>query len=131
MEAVCLRITRGMDLKQEIIKAARESGIKCGAVLCAVGCVSRARLRCADGKTIIGIDEPCEIVSMTGTVSSERCHLHVSLAKSDLTVIGGHLVDGCIVNTTCELIIGIVDGYRIEKVFDCDTGYDELAFIKE
>ena len=74
------------------------------------------------------IEEPCEIVSLFGTVSAARCHLHISLAREDLGVIGGHLVEGCIVNTTCELVIGVLDGWRIETEWDEATGYDELIF---
>lgn len=130
-EHICIRLKRGMDLKKEIVKIAQAEDIACGSAICAVGCLSSAKVRSADGRTVIGINEPCEIVSLTGTVSSARCHLHISLAKSDLTVVGGHLVEGCIVNTTCELIIAKVDGYHINKYFDETTCYNELEFIKE
>ena len=131
MVHICVRLTRGDDLKQEIMRIARDNDIACGAIVCAVGCLSRARLRTADGVTDKDINEPCEIVSVTGTVSRERCHVHVSLAKSDMSVIGGHLVEGCIVNTTCELVIEVIKGYTVKKVFDESTGYNELEFIKE
>ena len=80
---------------------------------------------------VVDIPERCEIVSATGTVSRERCHVHISVAGADLRVMGGHLVEGCVVNTTCELVIGIVSGYSINKVFDESTGYNELEFVKE
>ncbi len=131
MKTVCIRLNRGKDVKAELKRIAAERHIACGAVVCGVGCLTSARLRCADGKTVYDIDEPCEIVSLMGTVSENRCHLHISLAKTDLSVIGGHVMDGCIVNTTCELIIGIADGMRITSRFDAETGYNELDFIKE
>ena len=109
-------------------RIAEENDIECGFVLSGVGCLSQARIRCADGKSVFTIDDPCEIVSLTGTVGRERCHLHISLAKADLSVTGGHLMDGCIVNTTCELIIGIAEGYCIGSRFDPTTGYDEIVF---
>ena len=59
-------------------------------------------------------------------VSEKRCHLHVAFSKEDLTVVGGHLVEGCIINTTCELVIGEQEGYVYDVVFDEETGYDEL-----
>ena len=36
---------------------------------------------------------------------------------------------GCIVNTTCELVIAEIPGTVIEKEFDDETGYEELVFI--
>lgn len=131
MSCICVRLQRGSDLKKSISELADKNDIRCGFILSAVGCLRRARLRCADGETIYTIDEPCEIVSLTGTVSSKRCHLHISLAKTDLSVIGGHLAEGCIVNTTCELIVGTAEGYSINKRFDQETGYNELEFVKE
>lgn len=130
-KTVCVRLKRGADIRCEIEKAAAENGIGCGAVLCGVGCVSKARLRCADGKTVMDINEPCEIVSLAGTVSKERCHIHASLAKADLSVVGGHLAYGCLVNTTCELILIGADGWTINKEFDEETGYEEAVFVKE
>ena len=130
-DTVCIRLERGADLRAEIEKAAEENGFRCGALLSAVGCVSCARLRCADGKTIVEINEPCEIVSATGTVSEQRCHVHISLAKADLSVGGGHLAYGCIVNTTCELILVKASGWRLVEEFDENTGYNEAVFVRE
>jgi len=128
MRTVCKRLRRGDDLMAEIKKLCKERGISAGVVLSAVGCVSRARLRDASGVNIREIDRHMEIVSLNGTVSAARCHLHIALSAEDLSTIGGHLVEGCIINTTCELVIGILDGiiYGIEQ--DDETGYDEIVF---
>lgn len=65
---------------------------------------------------------------MTGTVSENRCHIHISLSKEDLSTIGGHMTEGCIVNTTCELVIGELEGTQIVEEFDVKTGYGEAVF---
>ena len=44
------------------------------------------------------------------------------------TTIGGHLCEGCVINTTCELVVAEIPGTVIEKEFDGETGYDELVF---
>ncbi len=98
-----------------------------GVVLSGVGCVSRGRVRDAGGVNMVDIPEPMEIVSLMGTVSEKRCHLHVAFAKEDLSVIGGHLVRGCIINTTCELVIGVLESCVYDVEFDGETGYDELV----
>lgn len=128
MRTVCRRLHRGDDLLQSIRSLAAEYAVEAGVVLSGVGCVSRGVVRDASGVRLRAVDEPCEIVSLNGTVSQTRCHLHIALSKEDLSTVGGHLVEGCIVNTTCELVIGILDGWRYGVEQDNETGYDELVF---
>ena len=124
----CIRLRRGADLLLSIREIAREKHIAAGVILSAVGCISLGRLRDASGVTIREIAEHCEILSLDGTVSEERCHLHLGLAREDLSAIGGHLCPGCIINTTCELIIAELPGITIQEEQDPETGYDELIF---
>jgi len=123
-----VRLHRGDDLLCSIKELAIEKQIKAGVVLSAVGCVLQARLRDASGVNIRDIEEHCEIVSLNGTVSAKRCHLHLALSKEDLSTVGGHLVEGCIINTTCELVICELPGQKIDVEFDNETGYKELIF---
>ena len=126
----CIRLHRGDDLLLSIRKLAEEKHISAGVVLSAVGCISQGRVRDASGVTIRDIEEHCEILSLDGTVSETRCHLHISLSREDLTAIGGHLCTGCIINTACELIIAELPGIRYDVEEDPETGYDELIFCK-
>lgn len=127
----CVRLHRGDDLLLSIKKLCREKRISAGVVLSAVGCISQGRVRDASGVTIREIGDHCEIVSLNGTVSDVRCHLHIALSKEDLSTIGGHLCPGCIINTTCELVIGQLPGvsYGVEQ--DVQTGYEELIFMED
>lgn len=127
----CVRLHRGDDLLLSIYEICKEKNIKAGTVLSAVGCISKGKVRDASGITIRDILEDCEIVSLNGTVSAKRCHLHISLSKENLSTIGGHLVEGCIVNTTCELIIAELPDIKIDVEDDPETGYDELIFVKQ
>jgi len=124
----CIRLKRGEDLLESMKQICAVKNIRAGVVLSGVGCILKGRVRDASGVTIREIEEHCEIVSLNGTVSAQRCHVHVALSKEDLSTIGGHLCSGCIVNTTCELIIGELPEicYGVEE--DPETGYDELIF---
>ena len=124
----CVRLHRGEDLLLSIRHLAQQNGIRAGVVLSAVGCISRGRVRDASGVTIRDILEHCEIVSLNGTVSAARCHLHIALSREDLSTIGGHLTEGCIINTTCELVIAELPGLSFGVEQDAKTGYDELIF---
>ena len=124
----CVRLRRGDDLMLSIQALCREKHIAAGVVLSAVGCISKGSVRDASGVTIREISDHCEIVSLNGTVSEQRCHLHISLSKEDLSTIGGHLCPGCIINTTCELVIAELPGVRFGAEEDPETGYKELIF---
>ena len=124
----CVRLRRGDDLMLSIKELCREKDIAAGVVLSAVGCISTGRVRDASGVTIREVRDHCEIVSLNGTVSAQRCHLHIALSKEDLSTIGGHLCTGCIINTTCELVIAELPGIRYGVEEDLETGYDELIF---
>lgn len=126
MKTYAVRLRRGADLLQSIEAFCVEHQIRAGVLLSGVGCVTKASIRDAGGVNIVSVDEAMEIVSLMGTVSEKRCHLHVSFAKEDLSVIGGHLVAGCMINTTCELVIGELRDYVYDVEFDEETGYDEL-----
>ena len=131
MKTICIRLHRGDDLLLAIRNIAKEHKIPAAVVLSSVGCISRGRVRDASGVTIRNIPDHCEILSLNGTVSQNRCHLHIALSKEDLSTVGGHLCEGCIINTTCELVLGILDGWHIDTEFDKETGYDELIFRED
>lgn len=130
MKTVCRRLHRGDDLLLSIRTLCEREKIDAAVVLSAVGCVSRAVLRDAGGLNLRSVDEPCEIVSLNGTASRMRCHLHLALSREDLSVIGGHMMPGCIVNTTCELVLGVLEHMRFDVEQDAQTGYDELIFTE-
>ncbi len=128
MKIHSVRLHRGEDLLKRIKELAVQKDIQAGVVLSAVGCVEKARLRDASGVTIREVNEHCEIVSLNGTISATRCHLHLALSKEDLSTIGGHMKEGCIINTTCELVVAELPRQKIDVEFDEETGYDELIF---
>lgn len=127
-KVICRRLRRGQDLLGEIRAIAAEQGLQGAVIASAVGCLSRACLRDASGLRVRQVEEPCEILNLTGTVSAARVHLHLSLAKEDLSAIGGHLMPGCLVNTTCELVL-LETGWRFGVEEDPKTGYDEVIFL--
>ena len=130
MKTVCRRLHRGDDLLLSIRTLCEREKIDAAVVLSAVGCVTRAVLRDAGGVNLRSVDEPCEIVSLNGTASRTRCHLHLALSREDLSTIGGHMMPGCIVNTTCELVLGVLEHMRFDVEQDAQTGYDELIFTE-
>lgn len=124
----CIRLKRGEDLMESIRQVCRLKNIRAGVVLSGVGCILEGRIRDASGVNIRHITEHCEIVSLNGSVSAKRCHIHIALSREDLSTIGGHLCPGCIINTTCELVLAELPGVSYDVEQDGETGYDELIF---
>lgn len=123
----CFRLHRGDDLLGGIQAYADSHAIRAGAVISAVGCLTRWEVRDASGVDVQHGVEDVEIVSLMGTVSMNGSHLHASFARRDLSVFGGHLRAGCSVNTTAEIVLAELPGVEFSRAPDDTTGYDELV----
>ena len=130
VKELAVRLKRGMDLKRSIQDLCIEKGIDTAIVLSAVGCVYEAKFRLAKGESFYESKEDYEIVSMTGTISKGKAHIHISLADETGKCIGGHLEKGCLVDTTCELVLGILEEYETKREYDPESGYDEIVFTR-
>lgn len=122
----CVRLKNGEDLKKAIENYSIKNKVS-GVILCCVGCLNALNIRLADGKDTLKKIGKFEIVSMTGTLSKDGVHIHISVADEIGNTLGGHLKNGCIVNTTAEICILILDNYEFKREFDRETGYDELV----
>ena len=128
MKTHAFRLTYGTDLRKGIEDYCAERSVKAAAVIACVGCVYRAVMRLADGKTVREYDGHYEIVSLTGTLSANGAHMHISLADEEGMVIGGHLAYGSLINTTAEVVLAALDDeYEFSREYDETTGYDELV----
>ncbi|HEY4496633.1 MAG TPA: PPC domain-containing DNA-binding protein [Candidatus Paceibacterota bacterium] len=127
MRQISIRLKPLDDLKEEIVKLAEVKNIKAGILLSAVGSLSRASLRMAGGGEIKDRSADFEIVSATGTISKNGCHIHVIVSDKDGNCLGGHLNFGSIVRTTVELVILIFDDTEYKRLPDEETGYKELV----
>lgn len=124
------RLQPNQDLKNSLTEFVERQGIEAGFVLTAVGSLKQANLRFAGQNTPQLFEERFEIVSLVGTLSLHGSHLHLALANYEGKMIGGHLLEGCIIYTTAEVIIGASGNYRFVRSFDEQTGFLELE-IKE
>jgi predicted DNA-binding protein with PD1-like motif len=126
------RLKPGQDLFDEIEHFAAEKRIDAGCVLCAVGSLTHATLRLADRDFYTEYDGHFEIVSLTGTVSIYGSHLHVSISDGDGNTIGGHLVSGCKIYTTAEIVLAIFEDLVYKReLLENDSGYEELVVRKK
>jgi uncharacterized protein len=117
------------DIKVELNSFLDENQISSAAIISAVGSVKEYALRVSDGSTVIRGSENREIVSLSGILTKDGIHVHVSLSGLDGLVIGGHLMEGCLVHTTLELVFISIE-IDLTRKYDPITGYKELVLKK-
>jgi predicted DNA-binding protein with PD1-like motif len=130
MQTYTFRLKAGQDLFDEIEAFVKERHIEAGCVLSSVGSLTHATLRLANRDYYNEYEGHFEIVSMTGTVSIHGSHLHVSISDGDGATVGGHLVSGCKIYTTAEMVLAVFEGVVYKREFAADSGYEELAVYK-
>ncbi len=122
----CFRLTAGMDLKKEIESYAIKNNLS-GVVLSCVGSLQHIKVRLAEGADFLEKTDHFEIVSLTGTLSKDGVHLHIAVSDANGQTLGGHLKDGCLVYTTAEICLLELQNITFSRVFDKETGYQELV----
>ena len=126
IQAHTFRLKPKQDLFKEIKTFVDEKGIEAGIILACVGSLTTATLRLANSTSYNTIKGPFEIVSLTGTVSTHGSHLHISISNGDGPTIGGHLVGGCLIYTTAEIVIAEFPEIVYKREYCEDSGHAEL-----
>ena len=126
MKTYAIRLKPNQDLREELEKFSMSNKISAGFILTCVGSLKKANLRLGCGNITKTFDEEFEIVSLVGTLSPDGVHIHISLSDNEGNTIGGHLMKGCIIHTTAEIVIAETDEYSFSREFDEQTGFKEL-----
>jgi uncharacterized protein len=122
-----LRLPPGADLRDALQAALAERGAKAAFVVAGIGSLKPARLRLAGAADAFVLGGDCEILTLSGTLSPDGPHLHLSVSDAQGRVFGGHAVAGCTVRTTAEVLIAWLDGWTFAREADAATGYAELV----
>jgi predicted DNA-binding protein with PD1-like motif len=122
-----LRLPPGADLRAALQAVLAERAAQAAFVVAAIGSLRPARLRLAgaDGEHVVEGDS--EILTLSGTLSPDGPHLHISVADAQGRVFGGHVLAGCTVRTTAEVLLVLLPQWQFERRHDARPGYDELA----
>lgn len=122
-----VRLEPGDDLRRSLEALCRDHFPDGAFVVCGIGSLDSPRLRFAatDGETVV--DGPCELVTLSGSVTLDGAHLHMTVASGDGAVLGGHVAYGNAVRTTVEALLCEPAGWTLHRVQDHRTGYLELA----
>lgn len=122
------RLLPGDDLYLELLTLAKEWPAAC--LLSCVGSLKLLSLRLAGAEQEKMLQGPFEILSLSGTCCPSGLHLHICVADKEGRVFGGHLKQGSIIETTAEIVVGILDDTCFTREADDETGYLELVVKK-
>lgn len=123
---IAFRLKPGQDLKQSIDSIVKVNNIQAGWINTCVGSLTEYQIRFANQEKGYSDKGHFEIVSLVGTLSVNGSHLHIALSDSTGKTIGGHLLEGCKVYTTVEMVIGTSDQLIFERAEDGTTPWKEL-----
>ncbi len=129
MDVITIRLRPGQDLKEELDQLVKERRLEAACILTCVGSLTTAVLRYANQENTKKLEGHFEIVSLTGVLSRHGSHYHIGIADEQGTSYGAHLMEGCIIYTTAEIVIGIMSDHSFLRTFDPQTGYPELEIV--
>ena len=121
-----VRLCPGDDLRAAIQALAVEGVGGSAFVVAGIGSLTAAQLRFAGEAQGTRVPGPLEIVSLSGTATPDGAHLHMAVSDAQGRVWGGHVLAGCEVRTTAELLLADLPGWRLVREHDPVTGYAEL-----
>ena len=127
MKTLPLRLCPGDDLRAALDAALASTGAEAAFVVSGIGSLREARVRFAGREAAHHVVGDLEILTLSGTLGRDGSHLHASLADADGRVFGGHVAPGCVVRTTAEILVVVLDEVRFAREADPRTGYAELA----
>lgn len=118
------RIDRGEDLLKSIRKAIEDAKLDTGIVISGVGSLLKARIHMVASNDFpprddfLDFEGPLEIVSLQGIIANGEPHLHISIVNRDFKSFSGHLEEGCLILSICEVaILKVEDPKVIRTVF--------------
>ena len=126
--AYALRLRPGDDLRDALLAYVAANRIEAGALLTCVGSLTDVSLRLANQETATQYRGHFEIVSLVGTLSATGgAHLHLSVSDSTGRTLGGHLLAGCRVYTTAEIVLMALPELQFTREADPTFGYKEMV----
>ena len=127
MRVHVFRLRPGDDLLESLRAYAHAQHLRAAVVLTGAGSLTQAAIRYANQPNATLSTGHFEIVSLVGTLEDGGEHLHLSLGAENGTMIGGHLMPGCKIYTTGEIVLGELQDARFARELDKQgSGWEEL-----
>jgi uncharacterized protein len=126
-----IRLKPGQDLKKALTDFVREKQIAASWIVSGIGSLTQTNIRYANHLEGMIRNGYFEILSLSGTLSMHGSHIHICVADERGSCSGGHLLDGNIIYTTAEIIIGESTDMIFKREKDGTTEWEELQIRRK
>ncbi|HCH49490.1 MAG TPA: DUF296 domain-containing protein [Proteus sp.] len=124
---IALRLHPNEDVIMALRQIIKEKNLKSAFIAGCVGSLTDVVLRFAGREENRYITGKFEIVSLIGTLDASSEHLHLAVSDENGLMCGGHMMPGCTVRTTLELVIGELEQVTFSRQPCKYSGYEELV----
>ena len=129
---LALRLLPGEDVLPALRHYVKQYKLQAAFIAGCVGSLTDVALRYA-GQSYAGekgvdlLTGKFEVVSLIGTLDAEGEHLHLAVSDEKGVMTGGHMMEGCTVRTTLELVIGELEQITFQRETCALSTYEELV----
>lgn len=129
---LALRLLPGEDVIPALRQYVQQHNLQAAFIAGCVGSLTDVALRYA-GQSYAGkkgidlLTGKFEVVSLIGTLDAKGEHLHLAVSDEKGVMTGGHMVEGCTVRTTLELVIGELEQVTFQRETCALSTYEELV----
>jgi predicted DNA-binding protein with PD1-like motif len=127
------RLSENEDLLDTVTQVAMKTRIHAGFFIL-IGTLKSAKLGFfREGNyEIVEMKQPLEIISCLGNMSTKEgkvfAHAHVAVSDEKGRAFGGHVMPGCIIGVTGELVLIETSGIQLSRKLDRRTKLSLLSF---
>ncbi|WP_349687746.1 PPC domain-containing DNA-binding protein [Acidaminococcus sp. DS4831] len=134
-KVVAARLSPGEDILKGIERICSETNINNGLIMSGMGSLSKVAfytpVKLPDKRAGYGysnpilMDGPIELLNMTGMICHDikgNClfHIHFTISNQNGKAFGGHVIEGCKVLLTTDIVIAEINTIEMERKFDED-----------
>lgn len=121
-----LRLLPGQEVLTQLRAFIAHNQIHAAWIAGCTGSLKNVVLRYAGQENSTSLNNDFEVITLNGTLEIGGEHLHLSVSDPQGIMLGGHMMSGCTVRTTLELVIGELENIAFNRQPCAISGYDEL-----
>ncbi|EBM6493639.1 DUF296 domain-containing protein [Salmonella enterica] len=121
-----LRLLPGQEVFSQLHAFVQQNQLRAAWIAGCTGSLTDVALRYAGQEAATSLTGTFEVISLNGTLELTGEHLHLAVSDPYGVMLGGHMMPGCTVRTTLELVIGELPALTFSRQPCAISGYDEL-----
>ena len=122
-----LRLLPGQEVFSQLHAFIQQHQLQAAWIAGCTGSLTNVALRYAGREETTLLTGTWEVISLNGTLELTGEHLHLAVSDPQGAMLGGHMMAGCTVRTTLELVIGELTNLAFSRQPCAVSGYDELV----